>query len=236
MKKLLMLAVVLSLFLTSCAGKQYDPPIGSTTNTNAVSTSEKAGGGAQSSGSTADFQTQPPVIKDESERRSDTVLNISEIKLDDFDRDYSFNFLLIINNGGKGHIYRLYGQNKYTSSIQDPHIEYYETDTITADFFCGMPLNVNKAVKNIVSIYDCMIFNNRFNSVKTVDLSSAEAMLKSPGRHVLLISLETGRAFNGTNAALGSALYGDISKSDDYGLVELMLLLFEDRGFSFQHF
>ena len=176
----------------------------------------------------------PPVIKNESDRNSDTVLDVDEIKFDDFNGDHE-GYLLIINYRGKGLIYYLRAPGS-DPSAQKTWITCYETEKITEGFFNGDAVKVHAAVKNKANLYDYYIFNNRFNSVNTEEISSAATVLKSPGNHVILISLNNNRAFNGTNAALGSALYGDVSKSDDRGLVELMLLIFEDRGFSFQHF
>lgn len=162
-------------------------------------------------------------------RMADIPMDVESISIGDLSSQYGESFVLIDFGRECGRIYRLSiekaPREPNSTNAYRAYIEYYETEEIPADFLNGKKVRVICAYRNIVNISDYHIFAVRFDLLKTVEISEVQTDI---GRGQYLVCPETANAFALTNAHCGETA-GDV-QSDDMGLMELMYLLFADRG------
>ena len=177
-------------------------------------------------------------VPSETERMPDTVLNVDSLCLADVADAYAFSYLLLVSQGSRNMIYRIYSvKNASDPSLPYVYIEQYETETLTKEFLKDGSVQVKSATQSTVNMADCMIFDTRFRildeNAKTISLDEMYSKW-TDGSALCLINGETSVCIDLT--ALNCSETAQDAESEDKGLLQFMYLLYEYRGTGIQHF
>lgn len=169
---------------------------------------------------------------------ADTVLAVSSLNISSLLSEYEESYILLEANENGGSVFRIYLEENPT----DPNlpyycIEYYETPPLTGAFLSGEDIQVNLAFKNTINGYDFNIFNTRFcvlernKNTSDIDVISTQWNAVSDS---CIISGATRQCLDLSDITCGETAQD--TDSDDNALLQLMYLLYEDRGTGKQHF
>lgn len=167
----------------------------------------------------------------------DTVLDVTSLTLASLgsksDSSFILSYVLIVPGADGAEIYRFWESWQYPSNY-DCGIDYYETDTLTPEFFHGGSVAVRSAIRNAAHRGDHRTFGDRLFHLSGASDVSYVSEIWATGNTILLYSSD-----NATFITLDIDLLEQGSldfESPDKGLVQFMLLIYADRGTRIRHF
>ena len=167
----------------------------------------------------------------------DTVLDIASLSMAELEAQYGDAYILMIPDTDSTILYRIWIREDRTAPLKGtlfPLIDQYKTSPISPDFFTGASVTVHSATQNTINEADYGVFGTRYHvQPGKINVASAQDAWGT-GDTILIFCPDDGTFLPLSTSLLTS---GNLdADSTDAGLVQLMLLLYADRGTGIQHF
>jgi len=167
----------------------------------------------------------------------DMVPDTTSLSLAELETEYTDCYVMIVPGEDSAVIYRIWIRNDMGAqkvSYIYTAIDCYETDAITPEFFNGGSVAIHSAIRNTINFADYETFGSRYYVQPNKSDISAAADAWAKGDTIIICYPKDGSFLTLDIALLeqGSLNFD----SPDKGLVQLMLLLYADRGTGIQHF